>query len=400
MNEVNATESKKKRLDLNSTLSTNQKSAIAVLWFVMIFGTLLTLASFFDLQISQMLTKPYILDVIGSGKYYFNSGFGRFFEILGAFPIWILIAVAGTIFFWNFNNVKNKWGKGFGMFFAFAIGVVAFYFFFHDCFKYVCEYIAQNTSGRDFIDQAPLLGLQIVLAIGAETLLVLAWKNIDAEMNKKLLRFALVIALTAAFYLIIQIIKVPMGRMRYRTIVASNVVAENYFTGWWVPNGKRVLFNDLPKDQCMSFPSGHTFSAGVCYALISLIELVPAIKKNGWAKFGIWFSTIAYTGIVAISRIVVGAHYFSDVLFGGTIAFLGAMLGREIFVFNCEHFKAFGKLFAKNQCAKQQANSQCDCELKNQNEVEDVVVENQNLIENVLQEEKSVAENDDNKIVD
>ena len=39
---------------------------------------------------------------------------------------------------------------------------------------------------------------------------------------------------------------------------------------------------------------------------------------------------IFYTGAVALSRIVAGAHYMSDVLFGGTMAFLFMILFKEI----------------------------------------------------------------------
>jgi hypothetical protein len=52
---------------------------------------------------------------------------------------------------------------------------------------------------------------------------------------------------------------------------------------------------------------------------------------------------VAFVGIVAFSRIVAGAHFMSDVLFGGTIAFVSAMLMREIFVCKgCHFFALFG----------------------------------------------------------
>ena len=48
--------------------------------------------------------------------------------------------------------------------------------------------------------------------------------------------------------------------------------------------------------------------------------------------------------LVAISRIVVGAHFFSDVLMGGTLAFVSMIIAREIFIFKGAHLKAvFGK---------------------------------------------------------
>ena len=53
-----------------------------------------------------------------------------------------------------------------------------------------------------------------------------------------------------------------------------------------------------------------------------------------------------FTGIVAVSRMVVGAHFFSDVLMGGTISFLSVMLFREIFILKGANLKA---VFAKSK---------------------------------------------------
>lgn len=56
--------------------------------------------------------------------------------------------------------------------------------------------------------------------------------------------------------------------------------------------------------------------------------------------------------LVAISRIVVGAHYMSDVTFGGTIAFLCFVIAREIFICKGSHFFAlFPKLAPKKKAA-------------------------------------------------
>lgn len=63
-------------------------------------------------------------------------------------------------------------------------------------------------------------------------------------------------------------------------------------------------------------------------------------RRQKWTRPVIYAVTIAFTGIVAISRIAAGAHYMSDVLFGGTLSFLCMMIGREIFIFKGAHFKA------------------------------------------------------------
>ena len=95
-------------------------------------------------------------------------------------------------------------------------------------------------------------------------------------------------------------------------------------------------------DSCKSFPSGHTFSAAVIYSLLCLPSLFDKLNKP-WIKALFYVGTIGYTAFVAISRILVGAHYMSDVLMGGTIAFVAAMLGKEMFVDGFKHFKCFKK---------------------------------------------------------
>ena len=150
-----------------------------------------------------------------------------------------------------------------------------------------------------------------------------------------------------AGYLIIHFVKGPVGRMRFRTMNAAGDTEFTQFTNWWVSNGKRKPYSAeagsalvLPSDQCKSFPSGHTYSAGLIYTLICLPDLVKSIGDKKWTRPVIYAVTIAFTGIVAISRIAAGAHYMSDVLFGGTLSFLFMMIGREIFIFKGAHFKA------------------------------------------------------------
>ena len=70
---------------------------------------------------------------------------------------------------------------------------------------------------------------------------------------------------------------------------------------------------------------------------------VFAVKSKG-KRAVCWIAAIAYTGMVAVSRIIVGAHFFSDVLMGGTIAFVCMIIPREIFICKGANVKSmFGK---------------------------------------------------------
>ena len=67
-----------------------------------------------------------------------------------------------------------------------------------------------------------------------------------------------------------------------------------------------------------SFPSGHT-NAGTSILLIAL--LVPRFTDKKWIKYLVATLCFAYIAILAFSRIVVSAHYASDVLCGFIVGF-------------------------------------------------------------------------------
>ena len=47
----------------------------------------------------------------------------------------------------------------------------------------------------------------------------------------------------------------------------------------------------------------------------------------------IWYIIpICFTGLVGLSRIIVGAHFLSDVLVGGTIAYIAAEIFKYLFI--------------------------------------------------------------------
>ena len=100
------------------------------------------------------------------------------------------------------------------------------------------------------------------------------------------------------------------------------------FTPWYIINGSSSkLAAALGVDSTFfsSFPSGHTAAAGICYSIMFLPAFIEKLnnKKTRWLF--ILVPTLI-TGLVAFSRICVGAHYMSDVLFGGTFAFLSSII--------------------------------------------------------------------------
>lgn len=346
---------------------TNKKKTILTLAITLVvIAGLLTVASFFDLQISKILTKDSLLD----GEYISSSSFALFFEAIGSCAMYIMIAIAGVIAFWY--GVKSNKHKAIRFIYAFigaVMVIVGFFMTFKDTFTYVGAFIGARLTNKGaeniLIDDAESLAgslyIQLIcmaFAIPSALALIALWKKVKKEDNDRYVWWAYAIICTAVFYAIVHFVKGPVGRVRFRTMNYLNNF--DWYTPWYEMNGKRNLIDlagsdgsqigafiktryDFVGDACKSFPSGHTFSAGMVYTLLALPYLNEKFAKKN-ARFALWACCITYTGLVALSRIVAGAHYMSDVLVGGSLAFAGAMISREIFVCRGLHFK---QLFAK-----------------------------------------------------
>lgn len=314
---------------------------LAIVLFVVVFAVLLTVATLYDLQISQILTK----NALPAGAYFSTSNFGLFFETVGSAPIYLMAAFGATIAFWWAIRKQNKvLSIALPVAMAFVV-FVAVFFFVKDIFSYVGEHMHDH----EYMSKPYVVALIALLSLIISALSILCWKQVKPETNDKLIKLSLVILVSMAGYLIIHFIKGPIGRMRYRAMNYSDEYGFDMFTRWYVINGKRNLVpvaNGVEiSDSCKSFPSGHTYSAAIVYGLICLPDLLESFNKK-WIKALLYVGTIGFTATVAISRIVVGAHYMSDVLFGGTLSFLCMIIGREIFIFKGSHLQT---LFSKKQ---------------------------------------------------
>lgn len=103
---------------------------------------------------------------------------------------------------------------------------------------------------------------------------------------------------------VINLIKLFWGRVRYRELTDLN-----QFTSWFFPQG---ITGHL------SFPSGHTANAATLY----VITMFAPLTRRRWKKIFCYALPILWILVMAVSRVLVGAHYASDVLFGGCISIL------------------------------------------------------------------------------
>lgn len=109
--------------------------------------------------------------------------------------------------------------------------------------------------------------------------------------------------------MLVNCVKVFWGRPRMR-LVASNT--EACFLPWWQMGGAlkdSLIAAGVASEEFKSFPSGHTANATV----MLLLGLIPYLKPQ-LQKFRNLFLAIGFTwaGVVAFTRIVMGAHYLTD----------------------------------------------------------------------------------------
>ena len=119
------------------------------------------------------------------------------------------------------------------------------------------------------------------------------------------------------------IIKLIIHRPRYRYLVRSGYLG---FHNWWesVKNYKDYCAGDfviegfvIDKEEFKSFPSGHTGTAAMMMMFLPYASFF--FDKLKGKELILFYVGFAWTLLMAFSRILVGAHYLTDVCMGGLI---------------------------------------------------------------------------------
>ncbi len=238
---------------------------IIVLWIILalIFG-------FFDLEISIAVFDE-------------NSPWGIFGKEFGEAPGWGLIAIALSTLIGSYNkDIKSQKIPAYVIIF---IGIVLFAFG-----------VIYSSSYLMLIGGAMTLPLVLFTIISFKK----DWgeyRNISAVIT---------VLTVVNPLLFIQITKVLSGRVRFEDLTIPFYAG---FTPWFLPPG--------PVSSGRSFPSGHTSMSFMVLPLLILMRdytwknpkrIILTVLVLGWAIF------------VGLSRIVLGAHYASDVLFSAGMA--------------------------------------------------------------------------------
>jgi membrane-associated phospholipid phosphatase len=218
-----------------------------------------------------------------------SSFVANWFADTGEIPGYLLMLSAGGILA---KCLSNKWLKA--LFFIGTLGAGV----------YLGDYVAR----RLLADTAFRTGYGVLYGLGTALLFLLALHFIPVpeRLRKPLVLIALIgLCGYGVSSGIINLMKMLWGRVRFRDLTDGY----GAFTAWYVINGNTGAH---------SFPSGHTGSAGTTYFLMFLPYVSEKWRKRSALCFGAAFT---YTTLVAATRLIMGAHYLSDVAVGGTVIF-------------------------------------------------------------------------------
>lgn len=272
---------------MRGLITVTKKYKNAAIFFYTAAIIALIAAAFLDLKIDIFLNNP-------------QNPVAIWFCNTGEMPCRLICPLAGAVIF---KTADKVWEKIIGI--LLNIGGSG----------YLGYYV-----GKYFFAENYRMSYDIALGVffGAAVLVAMNWIYIP-EKSKKAIK---ILAYTGVIVMAVQLITVDVmknlwGRVRFRDLLK----AESYddFTAWYIINGK---------NGNKSFPSGHTAGAGMTY----LAMLFPFVSEKCKKRANLCFILpMLYTSTVGITRLVMGAHYLSDITMGAIISFTIVLITVKIY---------------------------------------------------------------------
>lgn len=129
--------------------------------------------------------------------------------------------------------------------------------------------------------------------------------------------------------LIVNLIKIPWGRARMRLVAVDE---RAYFMPWWQAGSQlkdQLTALGVASEEFKSFPSGHTANASSIFLITTLPFLIPSLKDRQNTLF---VTAFVWTCLVAVSRIIMGAHYLTDTTVGFAVGFTVFVIVKYLFL--------------------------------------------------------------------
>ncbi|MCL2861838.1 MAG: phosphatase PAP2 family protein [Firmicutes bacterium] len=281
--------------------------AVAALLLVfMIIGT------FFDYQIALGMAAPY--------RGFFYYGFGMTFEVFGFLPaILVNVCLFAVLSVYSKRKVSKI---AFHICTAMTLAGAAF-----------CAVFWTLSNHGFSVSRAIVGSVTPIAGIGLSFPVIMFFKRFDDEKLKKLI-YVLAIAAVLGFLAnaTSAVMQLTWGRYRFYQVTQNDLP----YSPWYQPMGRGGTAES--RHGSNSFPSMHATSVASSIALV-LVAWVLKVKK----MTKIAFFAVACVMLVAVplSRMVLGWHYLTDVIFSLIIGMIAFVVG--IVVID----KGFGKKFRK-----------------------------------------------------
>ncbi|MDO5330753.1 MAG: phosphatase PAP2 family protein [Bacillota bacterium] len=264
---------------------------------------MIIVGSFSDLSISNALASE-------------SNWLGCLVETWGEIFAYATIPVGGVMLFKGLWTYGKRWQKILGPVFL-VLSVLIGGYLFGDSLKIkapddptlAVRSYGYGLSENKWLCVAIGLVLFVLIAVGVYFLLK---KDDPAALVKA---GTLMLTVVLLQWLILLLLKYVGGRPRYRFLYYGDTAgvfegSKYVYSEWW----KFAFFSNPAKDCFYSWPSGHTATAAVTLCLTAASSCFRFDGK--YCKLALFLSALAYTLIVALARILAGAHYLSDTGFG------------------------------------------------------------------------------------
>lgn len=277
-----------------------------------IFITVAVLGTIYDLQISKLLAD------IQTGQYFTKNIFAIIGETIGENILYVLLVCSFCIIF--FYLLRNPLDKKYFNIILLIVMCISSVLICYYCLNNSLEHLSTHTNNSldNFLSSALGIVSLFLFSIAITGCALFLFSKIKNENIILLWKWALlVIILSALSNGIVQGAKLVFERTRYRAMVFSGDTEFQYYDYWFKLNSNK--FNSVSpyaEDFFKSFPSGHTCAAASSFFLILLPLFLPQTNNKKW-KIIFYSTAIIYTFLVALSRLIAGAHFFMDVLIGG-----------------------------------------------------------------------------------
>ena len=262
------------------------KKNVLVVILVSVWIILAGVFGIYDLEISKNIANQ-------------NSVWAIFLENYGMIP-GMFVILSGIYIYCSFIKLKSDaWSY---------IQRVVLFLVSSGLIFYLLDILFDKLVSENFI-----IALVIAFALNLIIFIVLQIRKQVGSVTA--IQYAkIVIGISFFGYVIcIQGVKYFWGRVRFRELDA----AFSQFTPWYLPRGLTGFD---------SFPSGH---AAMGWMLLALLILVAGKKR--WVKNSVLTIIFVWGVLLALSRVVIGAHYASDVLFGSFFIIVAFLVFSKLF---------------------------------------------------------------------